>query len=526
MKIKTKLILIFTLLIVVVIFSSLVSYSQLKGIKSHVSEDLSKKMGESVALIDFHLLSEHMQYYDALLTQAAREYAFTGNKMWMQKYLSIEPELDLAIKHMLQGLDELEGLTKSQFEDINEANIKLVEMEHRAIEQVNAGNRLEAMRILDSQEYLDQKIIYSDGFRKYFNLKNLGYDSANHVSTVELKTANKEAEELVDKNLYLNILSFSVLLILSVCIIYVISKSIVRPLAKFMFVAQELKKENFKTRIDIKTNDELNELANTLNKSIESLDKIDEEHKKIEKAKTEFLSITGHELRSPMTPMLAHLQMLDTDYFGKLNKQQKESVDIVLRNTKRLDNIIKDFLEISRIEIGRLNFIFVRTNLKEHIHRLVKEMNAYLPEKKIVIKSFIGDLPMMNVDPDRAMQVLRNLLNNAKKFSHPNGEIILTVNRRGEFIEFSVKDSGVGIQEDKKKMVFDPFYIGEENLYREHGGLGLGLPICKGIVESQNGKIWFESKSGIGSTFHFTIPLIPVREPKLIKDLFRPKNNH
>ena len=523
MKIKTKLVLIFALLAVSVIFSSLVSYFQFNNLKVHVSEDISKNMEESINLIDFHLLSEHMQFYDVLLTQAAREYAFTGDRLWLQKYLVTEPELDIAINRMIQ---ETSGLAKESFEIINIANLKLVEMEHMAIEQVNVGNRTEAIRILDSKEYLDQKISFKDGFRKYFNLENLGYESANHVSTVELKTANKKAGELIERNVYLSSLSFFMLLLLSIAIIYIVSKSVVRPLAKFIFVAQELKRGNFKARVDMQTNDEFNELASTLNKSIESLDKIDEEHKQIEKAKTEFLSITGHELRSPMTPMLAHLQMLNTGYFGKLNKQQKASIDIVLRNTTRLDDLIKDFLEISRIEVGRLNFDFVRTNLNEHIHRLVKEMNAYLPEKKIIIKSFIGSLPAMYVDPNRTMQVLRNLLNNAKKFSHFNGEIILMVNRRGNFIEFSVKDSGIGIPENKKKLVFNPFYIGEENIYREHGGLGLGLPICKGIVESQNGKIWFESKSGKGSTFYFTIPLTPVREPKLIKDVFKSKNNH
>ncbi len=301
------------------------------------------------------------------------------------------------------------------------------------------------------------------------------------------------------------------------------SRAISKPIEELHQATHQLEKGNFNVRVDIKTGDELADLGDAFNKTTEVLERTDEEHKQIDKAKTEFLSITSHELRSPMTPMKAQLQMLQQEYFGKLNNKQKESVDIVLRNTSRLDSIILDFLEISRIEAARLKFRFIKANLADYIERLVKEMKGFLPEKNIEIITKIGKLPTIEIDPDRVMQVLRNLINNAKKFSKENSKIFVNVELKDNKILFSVKDAGIGIAPENRARVFEPFFQEEQTMYRKYSGTGLGLPICRGIIEAQNGKIWVESQLGKGSIFYFTVPLKPVRETKPIKLLFSPK---
>ncbi|MFH1683002.1 MAG: HAMP domain-containing sensor histidine kinase [Candidatus Woesearchaeota archaeon] len=283
---------------------------------------------------------------------------------------------------------------------------------------------------------------------------------------------------------------------------------------------EKLEKGDFSVRTEIKTGDELEYLGNTLNKAISELEKTDEKRKQLDKAKTEFLSITSHELRSPMTPMRAQLQMLLGDYFGRLNKKQKESVKIVLRNTERLDRIIQDFLEIARIEAARLKFKFVKTDLTEHISRLVEEMDGFLPEKEIKIVLKIDKLPVFEVDPDRVMQVLRNLINNAKKFSTKNKKIFVDVGLQNNHVLFNVKDQGIGLSPENQRRIFEPFFQAEQTIYREKGGTGLGLAICHGIIESQNGRLWVESELGKGAVFNFTVPLQPVKESKPIRLLF------
>ncbi len=137
----------------------------------------------------------------------------------------------------------------------------------------------------------------------------------------------------------------------------------------------------------------------------------------------------------------------------------------------------------------------------------------------------MGDVPIISVDPDRTMQVLRNLVNNAIKSSPEGNEVVIDVVQKGNYINFSVKDSGIGISLKDQEKIFEPFYQAEQTMYREHGGTGLGLAICRGIVESQNGRIWIESKKGKGTKFYFTIPLRPVKKIRPIKLLFSQKEN-
>ena len=177
-----------------------------------------------------------------------------------------------------------------------------------------------------------------------------------------------------------------------------VSSSISRPIQQLRDATGEIEKKNFKVRVNIKTGDELEKLGESFNKTAEALEKMDQEYKKLDSAKTEFLSITSHELRSPMTPMKAQLQMILGDYFGKLTKEQRESLQIVLNNTERLDKIIVDFLEISRIEAARLKFAFIRTDLTEHINRVVEEMKSFLPEKNLEIETKIEKLPVIEVE--------------------------------------------------------------------------------------------------------------------------------
>ena len=327
--------------------------------------------------------------------------------------------------------------------------------------------------------------------------------------------------KILRNNMLISILF--VLLVLLTLSLIVSNKFVIQPINKLTKATEELRQGKFDTRVKLKTGDEYEELANTFNRTAEALGKLDEEHKQLEKAKTEFLSITSHELRSPMTPVKAQLQMLLSGYFGKLNKKQVDAMELVLRNTERLDRIVTDFLEISRIEAARLKFKFVKTDLTKHINQVVEEMKCFMPEKKLEIITKISRLPIVECDPYRVMQVLRNLGKNAIKFCKNNCEVVVSANVVNNMIQFSVKDNGIGISQKDQAKLFEPFFQAEKTMYREYGGTGLGLAICRGIVKSQGGKIWVESTLGKGSTFYFTMPLKPVKEMKPIKLLFSPQ---
>jgi hypothetical protein len=150
-------------------------------------------------------------------------------------------------------------------------------------------------------------------------------------------------------------------------------------------------------------------------------------------------------------------------------------------------------------------------------------MTGFAKEKNISLVSAIGQLPIIEIDPDRISQVLRNLVHNAIKFSPSGSTIEINAELQKYFIRFSVKDQGVGLDSEDQIRVFEPFYQVEGSLSRNYGGSGLGLTICRGIIEAQKGKIWIESKPGVGSTFYFTIPITPVYDIEPIKVLFSGK---
>jgi signal transduction histidine kinase len=337
---------------------------------------------------------------------------------------------------------------------------------------------------------------------------------------------SQNPEIFLQQQMFLNVTVLIIIILIAVNSIilgFIISHSFTKPIRELHKAAQELEKGNFKVRTNITTNDEFTQLSDMFNRSALAFSKMDEERLQLDKAKAEFLSITSHELRTPITPLKAQLQMLQQEYFGKLTEKQKESLKMILRNTERLNKIIEDFLEISRIEAARLKFTFRKTNLRETVNETIKFMEGYAAEKNIKFVVRTEEFPDIEVDPDRISQVLRNLIHNAIKFS-PSGSIIeIHTEIKTNHVQFSVKDQGIGLKSEDQISVFEPFYQVDGGLNRKLGGTGLGLTICRGIIEAQKGKIWVESKPGYGSTFYFTIPLTPIHEIEPIKMLFSPK---
>ena len=316
------------------------------------------------------------------------------------------------------------------------------------------------------------------------------------------------------------IVSFIFMLLLISVITYSVARSITKPLLKLTAATEEIKKGKLDVKLNIKSNDELEKLGESFDGMVKVLNETNSVRKELDKAKTRFLSITSHELRSPMTPMKAQLQMVEQGFFGEINDKQRHALKIVISNANHLDKIIVDFLEISRIEAARLKFVFRQTNVGELIKEDVEYMKNYIPKKKVEVVSTFSKLPVIELDPDRVSQVLRNLIGNAIKCSKPNTKVIVGAKLVGKNIVFSVKDSGIGIPLESQKRIFEPFFQAEQTIYREKGGTGLGLAICKGLVESQGGKIWIESSVGGGSTFYFTFPLTPLRKVKAVSLLF------
>lgn len=318
------------------------------------------------------------------------------------------------------------------------------------------------------------------------------------------------------------IISLITLLLISLIISYYTKNNLLKPIHELYKTTEKLEKGDFSTKVNIRTKDELEKLGKTFNRAIASLNETETERNQLDKAKTEFLAVVSHELRSPMTPMKAQLQMLKTGYQGRVNPKQKASIDIIIRNADRLDKLIVDLLDISKIETTQLKFNLRETDLNKLILENTDYLKQLLPDKKLKITTRLAVLPKIQIDPDRVSQVLRNTIGNAIKFSNPHGKIHIETEKKKGHIEVRVTDTGIGIPDEQQKGLFTPFYQIENSLSRKYGGAGLGLAISKGIIELQGGNIWLRSAPNKGTTIHFTIPIKPTNG-KTTAGLFLPR---
>ena len=255
---------------------------------------------------------------------------------------------------------------------------------------------------------------------------------------------------------------------------------------------------------DVTERNKADEVIQKLNKALE-LKVVDLEV--VTRLKTEFLSITSHELRTPLTPMKAQLQMLQDGYMGKMNEKQGNSIELILRNLTRLDTLINDILDISRIEAGRIKMFLDSISLNDAVKEAIKMQESFAEEKAIKVSAKLAELPDIIGDAERLRQVIGNLLNNAIKFSKKAADVVVKTERVGGNVLFSVTDYGIGISKDDIEKLFKPFSQIDPSFRREHGGTGLGLAIAKGLIQAHNGKIGVESELGKGSTFFFSIPI-------------------
>ena len=243
--------------------------------------------------------------------------------------------------------------------------------------------------------------------------------------------------------------------------------------------------------------------------------------KKLDELKSSFLNVTSHELRTPITPIKGYLQMLLNQKIGSITKEQKKILKIIQRNTNRLDHLIQDILDISRLESDTMRFIPEKTDVKTMVEETVETMQSSADVKNIKINLELkDDIPELTIDKERIKQVIINLLNNAIKFSPDNSSINVKVRREKDDILFEVQDFGRGVPEDKQIKIFETFYQVDSKGDRKFGGVGLGLSISKGIIQAHSGDIWVESTLDTGSTFRFTLPLEPVGDiEKKFRDL-------
>ncbi|MCH8289869.1 hypothetical protein IH992_02025 [Candidatus Poribacteria bacterium] len=229
------------------------------------------------------------------------------------------------------------------------------------------------------------------------------------------------------------------------------------------------------------------------------------------RAKSEFLANMSHELRTPMNAIIGFSELLEDQVFGKLNDKQKRYVDHILKGGRHLLQLINDLLDLSKIEAGRMELHLSSFDVTDAISDAVNIIKPLADKKRIALNvSVESDLPILIADETKFKQILYNLLSNAIKFTPDAGNVKITAISisKPAAIEVSVSDTGIGINPEDQRRIFNVFEQVDASYSRHQQGTGLGLTLTRQLVQMQGGRIWVESEGeGKGSTFTFIIPL-------------------
>lgn len=232
-----------------------------------------------------------------------------------------------------------------------------------------------------------------------------------------------------------------------------------------------------------------------------------------QRTKMAFLSKVSHEFRTPLNMIIGLVDLLvETPeiYGDPLSPKLREHLEIVRRNCEHLSGLVNDVLDLSQVEAGRMALHYQRFSLADVINRALTVVQPLMEKKHLSLSVRVpADIPEIDGDRTRIAQVIVNLLSNAARFTDQGGIRITVARQEHNEVILSVADTGPGIPEEDKAVIFEPFCQGFSRSLRDRGGSGLGLSISKQFIELHGGRIWFESELGRGSTFYFTLPIEP-----------------
>lgn len=310
-----------------------------------------------------------------------------------------------------------------------------------------------------------------------------------------------DADAIIN-DIRLRVIQFTAFSIIAVLIIAVFfAARLVRPIKKLQTAAEEIEQGKFETRVDIHTEDELEDLGQTFNKMAEGL-------KRLQELKDEFVFVAAHELRTPVTAIKGYLSLILEGSAGQISAQAKKFLEQTQRSNDRLNQLVNDLLEIARSEAGRLEIKVEPVDIEEPIKSTQDELKPLADEKKISISTALLDvMPKVMADSGRVKEVMVNLVGNSIKYTQEGGKIEILSEQKDGMLITHVRDNGFGMSKEAQTKLFEKFYRVQTDKTKNIQGTGLGLFIVKQIIEKMGGKIWVNSEEGKGSVFSFSLPL-------------------
>ena len=320
--------------------------------------------------------------------------------------------------------------------------------------------------------------------------------------------AQSQSAYASSRNLFVVVGGASILL--AVLLGFVLSRSLVGPIERTEARLAEIARGDFSRHLEVTNRDELGTLARNLNRMNDELRRLYEELETVSRHKSEFLANMSHELRTPLNAIIGFSELLQAQLSGGLNEQQLGYVEDVLDSGRHLLSLINDILDLSKVEAGRMELDLGDVSLRHALESGVTMQAERAIREGIALGLQLDpDEITIRADERKLRQVVFNLLANAVRFTPSGGRVDVSARVTDGVVEVAVTDTGPGIAAEDQGLIFEEFWQVPGHSDKRHEGTGLGLPLSRRLVELHGGQLWVESIQGQGSTFRFTLPVLP-----------------
>lgn len=371
----------------------------------------------------------------------------------------------------------------------------------------STDNQISFFEVNDEGEDALFTAVKQEGFHQY--------EGDNWILIFDLPSALLFEER--DKAITSFVTFAGIILAIAIIAAFLIATRISTPIRALEKEMQKVSRSNYEINPITGGGTEIESMSNSFQKMVNDIknaqiriqDQV-KELKKVDEQKDEFAAMVSHELKTPIVPIRLYTEMLLKEkILGRLNDKQIKAVQSIFKNVGTLELLVDDVLDVTKIELGRLKLFKQEVDVQDIITQNIETLRPFTDEKKITLLSELKTSGKIFCDPKRLAQVLSNLVKNSVDFTPENiGKIKIVVEKNTDSYIFSVEDNGSGIPEEGRKNLFKKFYQIDTSPTRKHGGTGLGLTICEGIVKAHGGRIWLDDEYTSGTRFKFTIPMV------------------
>ena len=445
-----------------------------------------RELTESILKVDNRILDHEKILADLLLAQsrAEQKFSITKDEAWHLEFVRIKIDFEGRLESAFALKDQAATPVLEKIRQDFRRYDELVESEARLVR---------SNKTYTQAQYKQEKDSLVDSMLASFEKLRLNQQQLTYTKVTDLAVAADQAREV---SLTITIGCLLAIVLMSLFI----TNSITRPIGLLKSKTREIAKGNFEAGVEVRSPPEIHELAAAIDSMCEKLQELD-------RMKADFFASMSHELRTPLTSIKEGTGLLLDGVGGATSEKQRKLLGILAEESNRLITVVNSLLDLSKMEAGMMTYDFEMSSVDSLIKRAVAEIIPLVEAKHIKLESAIDTpLPSVRIDSERVLQVLRNLLGNAVKFTPKGGQVSISAKPANGRLEVSVKDSGPGIPLDSLAAIFEKFNQGSRHGAHTRQGTGLGLAIAKNIISSHGGKIWAESQLGKGSTFIFVLP--------------------